>query len=178
VAIRTFGPDVATLEVLTFREGVLSAMAHDLLLRATAFEVTVDPDAPAVVAVVEAASLRVVTALRDGRPLPGALSAGDVLDIEANIKGTMLRARRFPEVRFASSEVVRREDGADVRGALSLAGVSRPIVLAVRREGEWLATSVRLHQPDFGIAPYRAMLGALRVKPDVVVRVSVPAAGL
>jgi hypothetical protein len=51
-------------------------------------------------------------------------------------------------------------------------------VLAVRREGERLATSVRLHQPDFGIAPYRAMLGALRVKADVVVRASVPASAV
>ena len=149
MTIRALGPDVATVEVLTFREGVFAAMAHDLVLRATAFDISVDPDAPAVVAVVD-----------------------------ARATGIVLRARSFPEIRFASSEVVRGEDGIEVRGALSLAGVSRPVVLAVRREGERLETTVRLHQPEFGIAPYRAMLGALRVKPDVVVRASLPADGL
>jgi hypothetical protein len=29
-------------------------------------------------------------------------------------------------------------------------------------------------QPNCGIRPYRAMLGAIRVKPDVVIRASVP----
>lgn len=173
MAIRTLGPGAATLEVLVFRDGVLSAMAHDLLLRATAFEVSLDEDAPAVAAVVDAASLRVVMALRDGRPLPDALRPSDVKDIEATIAGTVLRARRFPEIRFQSSEAARRGEGFEVRGTLSLAGASRPLVLSVRAEGDRLATSVRLHQPDFGIAPYRAMLGALRVKPDVVVRASV-----
>jgi len=32
----------------------------------------------------------------------------------------------------------------------------------------------RLHQPDFGIRPYSAMLGTLRVDADVVVRVVIP----
>ena len=31
---------------------------------------------------------------------------------------------------------------------------------------------VRLHQPDFGITPYRAMLGALKVKADVRVTIA------
>ncbi len=38
----------------------------------------------------------------------------------------------------------------------------------------WTA-EVRLQQPDFGIRPYRAMLGTLRVQPDVLIRMSVPA---
>jgi hypothetical protein len=31
---------------------------------------------------------------------------------------------------------------------------------------------ITVHQPDFGIRPYRALLGALAVKPDVVVTYS------
>ena len=31
---------------------------------------------------------------------------------------------------------------------------------------------VVLNQPDFGIAPYRAMLGALKIQADVTVRVT------
>jgi hypothetical protein len=33
---------------------------------------------------------------------------------------------------------------------------------------------VTLHQPDFRIEPYRAALGALKIKPDVRVRVRIP----
>ena len=175
---RTFGPDVATCEVLTFREGALSALAHDLLLRVTAFELSIDPAAPAVSARFDAASLRVVSAMRDGRPLPDALRPRDLREIEATIASTVLRAPRFAEIRFTSTDVSRREDGYDVLGTLTLAGAARPVAVAVRRDGERLVAEVALHQPTFGIRPYSAMLGALRVKPDVLVRVAVPAGGL
>jgi polyisoprenoid-binding protein YceI len=176
--VRSFGPDRASVEVLVFREGLLSAVGHDLVLRATDFEISVDPEAPAVSARIDPASLRVASAVRDGRPLPGALSPADVRDIETAAAATVLRAHRFPEIRFTSAAALRRGDGWDVRGSLALAGTSREIALAVRRAGDRLVAEVKLRQPDFGIAPYRAMLGALRVKPVVVVRASVPAEGL
>jgi hypothetical protein len=169
-----YGPADATCEVLVFREGLLSAVGHDLLLRATALQVTVDSDAPALSARVEAASLRVVGAMRDGRPLPGALRPGDVRDIERTIVTEVLRAARFPDIRFSSTEVHRTDGGYEVQGTLALVGTTRPLVLRVRRAEGRLATEVTLRQPDFGIRPYRAMLGALRVTPEVVVRASVP----
>lgn len=176
--MRTFGADTATCEVLTFREGFLSAMAHDLLLRVGAFELAIDPDAPSVSARLDARSLRVVSALRDGRPLPGALRSTDVRDLEATIAGTVLRAPRFPEIRFTSTAVSRTGDGYEVRGALVLCGATRELAVPVRRDGDRLRAEVTIDQPAFGIRPYTAMLGTLRVRPDVVVRVSVPADGL
>ncbi|WP_242355546.1 MULTISPECIES: YceI family protein [unclassified Anaeromyxobacter] len=176
---RSYGPDAARCEVLTFREGALSAFAHDLLLRVTAFELVVDPVVPSVAARLDPASLRVVGAMRDGRPLAGALRATDAREIEEAIAATVLRARRFPDIRFASTGVSRRDGGGyDVRGALTLVGVTRPIEVAVSRDGERLVAEVPLHQPAFGVRPYSAMLGTLRVKPDVLVRLSVPAEGL
>ena len=176
--MRTFGADHATCEVLTFREGFLAAMAHDLLLRVGAFELAIDPDAPSVSARLDARSLRVVSALRDGRPLPGVLRPADVRDIEATIAGTVLRAPRFPEIRFTSTGVSRAAEGYEVRGALALCGATRELVIPVRRDGDRLRAEVTIHQPAFGIRPYTAMLGTLRVRPDVIVRVSVPAEGL
>ncbi len=174
----TFGPPAASCEILTFKEGVLSPVAHDLLLRVTRFEVQVDPAAPAVSAWFDAASLRVVHALRGGQPLPGALRPGDVGEIEAIVRRTVLRADRHPEIRFASTAVASHDGGYEVRGRLTIGAATRELVLAVRREADRLATEVRLRQPDFGIQPYRAMLGALRVQPNVVVRAAIPAAGL
>lgn len=174
----TLGPDTASCEVFTFKEGLLSPVAHDLLLRVTAFELAIDPATPAISARLDARSLRVVSAMRDGRPAPDALSAADRADIERTLQGAVLDAGRHPEIRFVSSAAAADGGGYRVEGTLTLAGASRPLtVRAVREEGR-LVASVRLHQPDFGIKPYRAMLGALRVQPDVVVRVSIPADGL
>jgi polyisoprenoid-binding protein YceI len=170
----TFGPDDATCEVLVFREGVLARAGHDLLLHVTRFTISTEPVSGAVTALVDAGSLRVATALRGGRPMPDALSAKDVREIEHVIATTVLQAARFPSIRFASEAVTPRDGGFDVRGALTLAGATRAIAFPVRRDAERLVAEVQLAQPDFGIRPYTAMLGALRVKPVVTVRVAVP----
>jgi polyisoprenoid-binding protein YceI len=173
----TFGPGLAAIEVLVFREGFLSAVGHDLRLRATAFEIAVDPERRAVAVRVDAASLRVASAMRDGRALPDALSPSDVREIEDAAAARVLRASRFPLVRFDASGLSPCDGGYEVRGVLALAGTTRPLVALARREGDRLVAEVAIQQPHFGIAPYRAMLGALRVKAEVLVRVSVPAAG-
>ena len=172
----TFGPAEASCEVLTFREGLLSPLAHDLVLRVTAFQIAVDLAVPSVEASFDAASLRVAAALRDGKALPaGALSASDAQKIERTIAGEVLRAPRFPAIRFSSSRVAAEADGYRVEGSLSVTGATRAIAFPVRRDGERLAAEVRLNQPDFGIRPYSGLLGAIRVQPVVVVRVSIPA---
>lgn len=170
----TYGPGAAHCEVLVFREGLLSAVGHDLLLRVERLELRVEPG-PKVEASLDPASLRVVTALRDGRALPGALSAGDVRKIEEAIAREVLEARRFPAIRFVSTAVTPRGAEVHVDGRLELHGVTRPLALVARREGERLLAEVRLRQPDFGIKPYAALLGAIKVKPEVVVRLSLPA---
>ena len=176
--MKTFGPETARCEVLVFREGILSAVGHDLLLRATAFEIAVETGAARVSVRLDAASLRVVTAMRNGRALPGGLSPADIRQIEASIVEAVLSARRFPEVRFVSSSVTQRDDRYAVSGALTIAGTTRPIAFAVQREAGALTGEVDVQQPAFGIRPFRAMLGALRVKPEVRVRASIPAEGL
>jgi polyisoprenoid-binding protein YceI len=173
-----FGPDAASCEVLTFRAGLLSPVAHDLVLRVTVFEISVVPESRAVGARFDPASLRVVTAMRDGRPLPRALSDSNKREIESTIESTVLRTHLFPEIHFASKAAVPREYGYDACGMLTLAGATRELAFAVRREAGRLAAECWLHQPDFGIRPYTAMLGALRVKADVLVRVSIPAQSL
>ena len=134
--------------------------------------------AAAVQAEIDAGSLRVVTAMRDGRPVPGALRPADVEEIEAIVAREVLRASRFPLIRFASSSVSRTESGYDVRGQLTLVGATREVAFTARRDAGRLALELSLHQPEYGIRPYRAMLGALRVKPDVIVRAAIPVEGL
>jgi polyisoprenoid-binding protein YceI len=170
------GPPLAGCRVFTFRAGMLSRLGHDLELAVTRFDVRVNETARSVDASFDAASLRVVCALRDGVELPpAALSESDRRTIEDNVRRIVLGTGRYPEIRFRSTRVGDVEGGFDVTGRLARHGEEREITVRLVRAGDRYGADVTLHQPDFGIAPYSAMLGALRVKPDVVVRLSLPA---
>ncbi len=162
--------DASTAECLvyTFREGLLSAVGHDLCLRVARFavEVTGDANAPSILARFDASSLRAT----------GDVSDGDARKIERNAADDVLDARRFPTIEFRSTRVVRDGERARVEGTLALHGATRPLAFdAVADERDWRA-EVRLDQRDFGIKPFTAMLGALRVRADVLVRIRVPRA--
>jgi len=169
------GPSTARCHVLTFRDGLLARFGHDLDLAVTRFDIRVNETARSVDASFDAASLRVVRALRDGAELPGALSDADRRTIEDDIRRVVLETGKHPEIRFRSTRIVDAPNGLDVTGRLALHGVEREVAIPLRRAGDRYEADVGLHQPDFGIAPYSAMLGALRVKSDVIVRLSLPA---
>jgi polyisoprenoid-binding protein YceI len=162
----------ADCRVLTFCEGLLAAVAHDLELCVTSLTIAVDEERRAVDARFDATSLRVLQALRGGRPLPDALGPSERAQIEATIVRDVLDATRFPEIRFTSSGVAEEPGGFRVTGTLALHGHERALALPVRADGDSFVAETVLHQPDFGIRPYTAMLGTLRVKPAVTVRVT------
>lgn len=160
--------------VFTFKEGVLSAVAHDLKVRVERLSLTLDASARTIEARFDTGSLRVVCAMRDGREDPSALAASDRQKIEATLRDEVLGTSRHPEATAKATWTGASNERARVEGTLTLHGVSRPFTGEARVEGGRWAVEVRVHQPDFGIKPYSAMLGTLRVKPDVSVRVSVP----
>lgn len=173
-----FDEQLADCRVYTFKEGLLSKLAHDLELRVGRFSIVVAEDGGAVEAEFEAGSLTVVGAVRGGRVEAGLLSAGDLRTIEQTIRDEVLATRRYPMVRFRSTEVRAQADGNHrVVGVLALHGHEREIAFDTRREARFHLAEVTLHQPDFGIRPYTAMLGTLKLRPEVRVRVAVPLAG-
>lgn len=160
--------------VLTYKEGLLSAMGHDLMLRVTRWTLDVDEATPAVKARFEAGSIQVVSAVAGGVPKDGLLGEADKHKIEGTIRDEVLDARRFPEILFASTTVTRQGNVVRVTGDLTLHGRTRAVTLSARVEGDRTLAEVGLHQPDYGIKPYAAMLGALKIKPDVTIRIIVP----
>lgn len=170
----TYDSTAASCHVLTFKEGMLSAIAHDLRIRVERFTIEIDEAGEHIEARFEADSLRVDCAMKDGREAHGTLSDGHKRDIESNIAKDVLHTRRHPTIVFRSTRIHGEGDERSIEGILGLHGVERPVKTTARRvQGRWTA-EVSIHQPDFGIAPYRAMLGTLKVKPVVRVRVSVP----
>jgi polyisoprenoid-binding protein YceI len=171
----TYDASSAEILVFTYKEGLLSAVAHDLELRAERFEIAVDEARRSVTARIETGGIKVVCAMRDGAEQRNALSAKDIRDIEDNLAKDVLDTRRHAELRFESSSVTETAGGWELAGTLTVKGRARPLRLLARRSGDRLIAEVRLHQPDFGIRPFSAMLGTLRIKPDITVRVSLPA---
>lgn len=164
----------AQVRVYTFKEGLLSAVAHDLEIAVERFSITWDEARTKVSATFDTSSLRVLTPMSHGRPNPGALSDRDLRKIEANIASDVLHVRSHPEARFESSSVTPDGDGLVVRGTLTLAGRANDITATVRKDGSQWTTEVALDQPRWGITPYSAMMGTLKIKPEVRVRISVP----
>jgi polyisoprenoid-binding protein YceI len=160
--------------VFTFKEGLLSPVAHDLRLRVTKFSIEVDAANTSIAASFDTSSLCVDTPMKDGAENPTALSAADKDKIADQIREDVLQSSQHPEAKFRSSAVSARPDGGyDLQGDLTLHGVTRQIAAQTRLVAGRQQLELTLHQPDFGITPYRAMLGTLKIRADVIVRVTV-----
>jgi hypothetical protein len=167
--------DASTAECLVFtkKAGLLAGVAHDLKLRVERFEVAIQPDG--IRGRFDPASLRVVCATVGGQDAPGALSERDRREIEATIAREVLDAQSHPRIEFrADLPVLAGAAGLRLEGMLALRGRERPLTIDVRSEGDRAVALASIHQPDFDIRPYSAMLGALRVRPDVGVRLTAP----
>lgn len=162
-------PSSAEVLVFTFKEGLLSAVAHDLKLRVTKFGVDVDGDR--VTAEFDPTSLRVVNAMKDGKDDPGALPGFAHAEIEKNIVNDVLEPKRHPAIRFETTAIT----DAQVTGRLTLHGQTKSLTGTRRDEGGRKVAEFRFDQRDFGIKPFSAMLGTLKIKPEIVVRVSLSA---
>lgn len=172
---RTDQDQGASVRVLTFKEGLLSAVAHDLEIAIERFSLTWDDAKTKLEATFDAKSARVLHPISHGQPAPGGLSPRDLAKIGGTIESDVLRTRSYPEVRFASTSVAPAGEGFTVRGTLTLVGQAREIEGRVTREADAWVTEVVLDQTRWGITPYSAMMGTLKIKPEVRVRIRVPA---
>ncbi len=183
-AMPTFDAATCECHVFTFKEGALSALAHDLELKVSRLSIEIEPAGDAasatasgapyrLVARLAADSLVVLHAMKDGRPTEQ-LSASDRRKIEKAITGEVLDVRRHPEIRYEATAVATSPDGFALTGELTLQGRRRPLAITARLHDGRLRAEVPLHQPDFGIQPFSALLGTLKLRPDVTVRASLP----
>jgi polyisoprenoid-binding protein YceI len=159
--------DASSAEVLvfSFKDGLLSAVAHDLKLKATRF--TLEVEGSRATLSLEADSLRVVTPMKDGKENAGLLPTALYGEIEKNTANDVLEVKRYPRIEFVSESVTDTE----VVGKLTLHGQTRTV--KGTRTGQ--TVEFRLLQRDFGIKPFSAMLGSLKVKDEVRVVVKLSA---
>lgn len=159
--------DASSAEILvfTFKEGLLSAVAHDLKLKATKFTLDVEGDTARLD--LDAGSLKVASPMKDGQENPSAIPQLLWGEIEKNMNADVLEVKRHPRIEFVTTRVTDTE----VVGRLTLHGQSHE--LRGTRSGR--VVEFRFEQRRFGIKPFSAMLGSLKVKDEVRVRVTTPA---
>lgn len=170
------GPDSGHLHLRTSREGVASRAGHDLLIAVQRWtgvvgvEATPDPDALAVTINVEVnmTSFDVVEGTGGIAPL----SAHDRAEISKTAR-RLLDVNRFPAATFASTLTVPTGTRGTIEGTLTIRGQSTLVSLDVTGGGTSWACRATIRQSDFGIKPYRAFFGALRLADPVVVEIAV-----
>lgn len=169
--------DASSAEVFiySYKDGVLAKLAHDLKMSVERFTLNVDDTTKKIEASFEPTSVKVVCRCKDGRDDPGGLNMIETAAIASNIEKDVLEPKKFGEIRFVSTSVEPDGEGYQITGDLTLHGKTKSIRAAVTKNDGRYTTELRLHQPDFGIKPYSAMMGALKVQADVRVTVSVPA---
>lgn len=161
------GPDKATLAVRTGRAGAAAKAGHDLLLHVTSWEATLELAEGAARGSIELAadptSLRVI----EGTGGIQSLGEDDRANIEQTIDEEVLE--RQP-IEFRSTRVEGEGERLEVDGELRLAGQTNVVSfeLAVDAEGALSAGAV-VTQSDWGMKPYSALFGALKVADEVEV---------
>ncbi len=159
------------LHVYTFKEGLLSKLAHDLLIDVTNFKVNLEvPEAGftsgSLELEIQANSLKVICALKDGERAD-ALKEKDIADIEKDMGGKVLHPDKFPTANFRSKTIQEKDGGYKINGDLNLHGVTKTIDFDIDTNGENLKGMITLLQKDYGIKPFKAMMGTLKIKNEI-----------
>lgn len=155
----------ARCSVFVYHEGLLASVGHDLTFAVRELSIDVDWEARVVHARFDARSLHVVAPV---------LGARDQRTIEKHVMQDVLETGTYPFIEFTSSSAVPIEKGYAVEGRLALHGQGRTLSFTVATDTARATARVRVQQPDFGIRPFSAMLGTLRIKPEVDIEVDVP----
>ena len=169
-----FGPETGRLVLEAARAGAAARAGHDLLIEVTRWHGeavidTADPAACAVSVTADAGSL----AVRRGSGGVKPLTDGDRAEIERTIRERILQAARHPQITFRSARVTGTPGSFRATGPLTIMGVTRDVEVTGSLSGGRAHGTAVVTQSRWGIRPYSAFLGALRVADDVVVRFDV-----
>ncbi|MEU6746979.1 YceI family protein [Actinomadura nitritigenes] len=160
------GPGDGRLLLRTSRSGLGRRAGHDLTIEATNWtaEATVreplSESSGKVVVVVDGLEVREGT----GGVKP--LSEKDRLDIGDNLR-KVLEARHHPEITFTATAV--RTEAGEVEGDLTIMGRTKPVRVRAELDGDRLRGGATVQQTRWGIKPFSAFFGALRLADEVEV---------
>ena len=163
-----FGPDNATLTVRTKKGGAAAKAGHDLEIEVQKWKAHLElGDESSASLSADSTSFKVIAATGGVAPF-GAEERQAVPQTvnEEVLKGTAIE--------FQSSRVEADRGGHSVaiEGELELVGVRRPVRFTINSgfDGR-LSGSATLTQSEWGIEPYTALFGTLKVADEVVIEI-------
>ena len=169
VGTYVLGPADGTLSVRTTRTGAAAKAGHNLLFHVTSWEarlaVGADAAGSSLELDVDATSLHVI----EGTGGMQSLGDDDKANIELTIDEEVLKRQA---ITFRSTKVEPAADGRglSVQGDLTLLGTSHALSFHVAAaEGGALSAVAIVKQSDWGMKPYSALFGALKVGDEVEV---------
>jgi polyisoprenoid-binding protein YceI len=165
----TLGPADGTLTVRTGKAGAAAKAGHDLVIEVTRWEAALEVGAggggSSVALTADARSL----AVRSGSGGMGSLGDEEKASIAQSIDDDVLKGGT---IAFRSSAVVEAPGGLRVQGDLDLLGARRPVAFDLDAGDDGRLTgSIRFKQSDWGIKPFSALFGTLKVADEVEVDV-------
>jgi len=170
------GPQNGKLLVKTGREGMGGKMGHDLVIEVGRWSATAnvaeDPSASSLTASAEVGSMDVVSGEGGVKPL----SDGDKADIKKNIVDKILGNTKID---FKSTSISGGGSNATVQGDLTIAGKTAPAQFQLQDLGGGrIKATGTVVQTNFGVKPFKAFMGALKVKDavDIEIEATVPGA--
>jgi polyisoprenoid-binding protein YceI len=168
------GTDQGRVALLTARDGLAAQAGHDLTIEISAWsgELTVADDGqPAELSVKLDLNSLVV---REGTGGVKPLSDRDRREIAVTSR-KVLGVERHPQATFVASGFEPNSNGGGfIQGTLTLGGITRPLKLHVAKTGpESYHATASVRQSEFGIKPYTAFLGTLKVSDAVGVTIDI-----
>jgi polyisoprenoid-binding protein YceI len=164
------GPENATLSVCTGRRGAIARVGHDLRIEVTRWGATVDIAADLRQSVFELEADPNSLKVREGTGGIQALGEDDREGINETIVKKVLKGN---EIVFRSRSADAKADGRlIVEGDLELAGGINPITFELQLSDDGhVGGRATVTQSAWGMKPYTAMLGALKVADEVEVSI-------
>lgn len=165
------GPESGRLLVNTTRTGLGAKAGHDLTIEVTRWrgDATVDPADPAGSSVTVEADVESFE-VREGAGGVKPLSDSDRREIKKILQEKILHAERHPTITFRSTRVSGTAESFRVEGDLTIVGVTRPVTVQGVLAGGRVRGSAVIAQTRWGIRPYSAFFGTLKLSDEVEVR--------
>lgn len=167
-----------TIRVFTFKAGLLARVAHDLQLTLERFAFTLQ--AGRVEGHADANSLRIDGAVTSHGLDPHTPNAADKRQIMLTVRDEILLSERFPRIELRADVRALAPGRVQLAGTLQIRGITQPL------EGECSLQPGQTHSARaafelvpsrFGIAPYKALAGAIRLQDRVRIEVELELEG-
>jgi polyisoprenoid-binding protein YceI len=167
------GPEVGSILVKTTRTGLGAKVGHDLTLeptrwRGTAVVDTHDPARSSVTAEVDVDSLEIRQASGGVKPL----TDSDRADIKKNLRKA-LNAGQHPTITFRSTRITGSPESFTIDGDLTIADATQPVSVRGQVTDGRARGGTTIVQSRWGIKPYSAFFGALKLRDEVEVEFDV-----